>query len=103
MIGFVPAAVGVQVRVAGRLAHRCPYVDEVDVCQVTVEWTTTGTTFELHSLAGYLQSFSDVKVSNEDLADDLAGHLSNLLGSPVNATVECTVAGLVVRAHAVSG
>lgn len=65
----------VDVVVVGPLTHRCPYRDEVDEGTVRIEWSTAGSTFELHALRDYLDQWATRKVSHEEIAvairDDL--------------------------------
>lgn len=66
----------VTMRVSGDLQHRCPHVDEVDHGHVTITWRVRGETYELHSLAEYLRSFKDSRLSHEQITDRIRYDLS---------------------------
>ena len=59
------------VSVTGPLVHRCPFRDEWDYGHVTITWQVDGQTLELHDLATYLESYSTVVVSHEDITGQI--------------------------------
>lgn len=65
----VPCDSNVTMRVDGYLEHLCPHVDEVDRGLVTIVWKPLGETLELHSLMEYLDGFSELKISHEQITD----------------------------------
>lgn len=73
MIHVVPTdATGVTVTATRAMTHLCPHVDEVDNGTITLTWTTTDVTLELHSLAAHLDTYADVRVSHEELNQQIA-------------------------------
>lgn len=83
MIETVEAPHGTVLRVTAPLVHLCPFRDEVDKGAVTITWETEGQTFELHSLASYLQSFRPVRISHEALTL----HIKDSLNASAGLTV----------------
>lgn len=57
----------VTVTASAEIEHRCPHVEEVDKGTVTMSWMVTEQTIELHSLAEYVRSWKDVRISHEEL------------------------------------
>lgn len=70
----------VTVVVTSALVHLCPHVEEVDYGTVKISWRTDGKTIELHSLRAWLQSFSNVVVSHEQITDLVREDLAALDG-----------------------
>lgn len=101
----VPCASQVTASYTAPLTHRCPFRDEIDEGAVTVTWTTTGSTLELHALAAWLDGFKDDRVSHEDLTDAIGDHLDALPGiTGVEVVTEWATAGArVVIRRAVPG
>lgn len=58
------------------LRHRCPHVDETDIGRVTITWRVLGKSYELHSLAKYLDGFRDSILSHEQITDRIRHDLS---------------------------
>jgi NADPH-dependent 7-cyano-7-deazaguanine reductase QueF len=86
------------------MAHLCPIKDELDEGYVTVSWTCSGRTLELHSLAQWLGSFTGVRITHEDLVGHIATTLTDAAdGGVVSIEVSFAgrTAGMHVTAHAV--
>lgn len=94
----VPCDSDVAMTVTAPLIHLCPYKDEVDHGTVTITWNTQDNTLELHDLASLLHSFSDQKISHEEITRKLKVWLSCLPGIDL-ISVETTwdTAGMEVR------
>lgn len=88
MIEFIECEPVVTVHASMTMEHLCPVKDEIDTGEVTIQWTTNGKTIELHSLAAWLDSFIDVRVTHEDLTDEIA---STILGLASGAVVKVSV------------
>lgn len=71
----VPCRAQVRASYAAALVKRCPFIDEVDVGRVEVEWSTNGHTFELHALAHWLGRFAGLRLSHEDVTEGIRGAL----------------------------
>lgn len=82
----------VWVTVTGPLDHLCPYRDEVDHGTVIITWYTGTSTYELHSISEYLNSFSDRKLSHEEITQEIQ---RELWASKV--TTRWSTAGLAVE------
>lgn len=93
----VPTIGGGVVAVTAPLRHLCPFVDEVDEGEVRLSWSVNGMTFELHSLAAYLDSFAEEKVSHEELTVRIFRELGS---SMVGVTTEWRTAGMTVTVSA---
>ncbi|MET8648519.1 hypothetical protein [Nocardia aurea] len=64
----VPTPRGIHALTKAPVRHRCPFVEESDEGTVWLLWDTEdAATFELHSLAEYLEGFRDLKISHEEL------------------------------------
>jgi NADPH-dependent 7-cyano-7-deazaguanine reductase QueF len=88
---------GVRVEATGRIVHLCPHVDEVDEGTVTVAWTTTTHTVELHALRAYLDEWAGTRISHEHLVEGIRADLLSM--SPitdVTVTAAFTTARLSV-------
>lgn len=84
--------------------HRCPFRPETDTGQLEVSWATTDQTLELHSLAEYVASFSDVETSHEDLVQTVIRQLRSSGVDPRAVRWTGSTAGLDVTvevSHAV--
>jgi NADPH-dependent 7-cyano-7-deazaguanine reductase QueF len=94
----VPAVAGVRVSAAGWVRHLCPHVDEADFGSSAIAWTTKDATIELHSLAAYLGTYADQKISHEDLVAAITADLDALPGiTDVTVTAQFHTAGFVVE------
>jgi NADPH-dependent 7-cyano-7-deazaguanine reductase QueF len=62
------------------LRHLCPFKNERDVGDITVTWSTCGSTLELHALGEYLQQFAETEISHEDLTDKIRHDLEGMQG-----------------------
>jgi NADPH-dependent 7-cyano-7-deazaguanine reductase QueF len=84
MIVHSDADPGTQVTVVMPVTHLCPFRDEVDNGAITILWVVGGaSTFELHALRAYLDSWSDTQVSHEDLTSQVLDFLNSLDGPDV--------------------
>ena len=93
----VPTTARGQVRATGKLAHLCPFKDEVDDGQVTITWTCAGSTLELHRLRSYLDTFAPSVISHEELTELIQGQLSQVPGiKDVTVATEWPTAGFQV-------
>jgi NADPH-dependent 7-cyano-7-deazaguanine reductase QueF len=98
---LVPDPFTGRVQITGTLVHRCPHVDEVDRGTVRIAWTCTGRTLELHSLAAWLQQFTDEPVSHEELTGRIRDELAALTGiTDVEVSSDWRTAGLAVAVTA---
>ncbi|HUW00723.1 MAG TPA: hypothetical protein VMW08_00085 [Acidimicrobiales bacterium] len=98
---------GVQFEVACEAL--CPFADETDRHALVIEIAGGSGTIEAGSLADYLASYADTKISAEDLvvavANEIAAQLEEDLGAPpglVTVTTTVTVAEGRVKLTAVS-
>jgi len=93
----VDSSADVTVRTTGDLTHLCPFKNEVDHGTVAIVWRALGKTYELHSLAEYLQRFKDCEMSHEAITDRIRSDLSVVVGIDL-VSVETTwhTAGLSV-------
>ncbi|MGI5223015.1 hypothetical protein [Nocardia sp. CA-290969] len=89
----VPTSGKGQMIVKGSLRHLCPFKDEDDDGVILLCWEFDGETFELHSLAAYLNSFRHEKVTHEELSHRIA---SDLAPWGVDVRTEFTTAALEV-------
>lgn len=64
----------------GDLRHRCPHFDEIDRGRIAITWRVDGRTLELHSLAEYLKSFANTRLSHEQITDHIRHELSVIAG-----------------------
>lgn len=63
----------VDITVHTTLRHLCPFKGEVDDGRVKIELSSAhGWTTELHSLSEYLRAWADIKISHEELTDQIA-------------------------------
>lgn len=77
MIDTVPATSGIRCKATAlTFQHLCPVKDEVDRGKLALEWTTTGVTLELHSLAEYLAAWRDCAMTHEAVCDRIAHDLT---------------------------
>jgi NADPH-dependent 7-cyano-7-deazaguanine reductase QueF len=97
----VPSPPAGLVTARGSLVHRCPFVEEVDAGEVLVTWVCEGSTVELHSLAKYLATWANQRVSHEEVTAQIAVDVGGLegIGSVVVET-KWTTAGLAVTVRA---
>jgi len=97
----VPCTAAVTVVATAPLTHRCPFVDETDYGTVTIAWTVTDKTPELHDLAEYLAYYSSQEVSHEDITHQITQHL---IQSGIDAQVTTTwqTAGISITVQGVS-
>lgn len=72
----VPVSGKGQMIVKGSLRHLCPFKDEDDDGVIFLTWDFDGETFELHSLAAYLNSFRMLKITHEELSHRIMRDLS---------------------------
>ncbi len=86
-------APGVEMTAWFKLAHLCPFKDEVDRGEVKIEWVTGEGTIELHSLAEWLGSWATVRVSHEQLTRGIVDSLSALDGITVTRVTSHWVTG----------
>jgi NADPH-dependent 7-cyano-7-deazaguanine reductase QueF len=92
---------GLTVTAKAGLVHRCPHVEEVDVGTVEVSWYTNGHTVELHSLAAYLVSWAEARVSHEEVTEQIRRDLAGLEGiAQVRVMTSWSTAGLAVSVGA---
>jgi NADPH-dependent 7-cyano-7-deazaguanine reductase QueF len=95
---IVPDNSGTRVVVTRPLRHLCPHSAETDDGQVQIAWTCAGSTIELHSLAAYLNTFADKRISHETLTRAMRNNLSDLPGiTDVNVATTWTTAGLAIQ------
>lgn len=93
----VPCTSAVTVTASGPLRHLCPFKDEVDVGTIKLTWTVQTQTVELHSLAAWLEEFSTLRISHEDLTDEIARHLADTPGlTGAQVTTTWNTAGMTV-------
>lgn len=77
--------------VTAPLVHRCPFVDELDVGTVTIEFS--GSAPELHDLAQFLASFAGLEISHEDLTERIADRTHGTVTTRFRTAgldIECT-------------
>jgi NADPH-dependent 7-cyano-7-deazaguanine reductase QueF len=83
------------------LAHRCPQVEDVDVGTVTISWRCTDVTLELHSLAAYLATWENQKISSEEITMQIRNDLSFLDGlEEIEVSTTWQTAGFAVLIEA---
>lgn len=83
----------VDITVYRALRHLCPFKDELDVGRVKLELSSKdGWTTELHSLDEYLAAWADIKISHEELTDQIA-----MDTRAVRVTTYWRTAGMEVR------
>lgn len=94
----VPCDNDVTLTVTRAMQHLCPFVDEIDYGTITIQWTVNGFTLELHSLAAYLDAFTESHLTHENITDRIRHDLSTIPGIN-NVTVETTwvTAGFTVK------
>lgn len=51
--------------------HTCPFVDEIDIGQMVIEWVTGTKTIELHSLSSWLDTWTTERVSHEEMCSQV--------------------------------
>jgi NADPH-dependent 7-cyano-7-deazaguanine reductase QueF len=91
----VPEQALVRVTVTGGVTHLCPHRDETDLGWVTISWRCAGGTVELHSLRGWLDTYSTSRGSHEAIVGDIAAALAALEGiADVRVTGRFHTAGL---------
>lgn len=79
--------------VTASVSHRCPFVAEVDIGSVTIEFA--GPAPELHALRRFLDGFHDQALTHEQVAEAIANAYPEAA-----VTAEFTTAGLLVRCYA---
>lgn len=96
----VESVAGVEVKVSLDVIHQCPHVDETDHGTLTVTWTTTDTTVELHSLVKAVGTYRDQAISHEEVVRTLADAIGS--AGVCDATVHgrFTTAGVSVEVTA---
>lgn len=103
MINVIPAGDGITVTATGPARHQCPHVNETDDGTITVAWTCTGGTIELHSLAAYLATYHDTRIDHETyveaIRNDIRDHAGDLI-TDVTVTATFTTVDLTVQATA---
>lgn len=91
----------VDVTVTGPLHHLCPYKDEADSGTVTIAWRSANTTFEMHSLAAFLNYWRSKRISHEELVDEIFEQLQHLAADDapdIRSVTACfTTAGMTVE------
>ena len=93
----VPSVLGIHASAQGVLTHRCPFVDETDVGYVEISWRTGWHTLELHSLAEYLTSYAERRISHEEATQEIHYDLQTLPGiDAVSVTTTWTTGGMEV-------
>lgn len=96
----VPEDAPARITVTSPLVHLCPHVDEVDEGSAVISWTCAGATLELHSLAAYLGTFAEERVSHEELTHALQWNLGRLHGiADVHVATSWTTAGMLVQVN----
>lgn len=101
ILNVVPESAPSRITVSGQLVHECPHVPETDSGTVTISWTCTGATIELHSLPHYLASFRGVPVTHEAITEQIRGDLAAIDGiTDVAVSTTWTTAQLDVRVEA---
>ena len=89
-------SVGVIVTATGHLNHLCPFRDEPDAGLVSVSWVSDGETLELHSLREYLDTFSQERVSHEELTTRISQDIESAGIKVVAVETEWVTAGMKV-------
>jgi NADPH-dependent 7-cyano-7-deazaguanine reductase QueF len=89
-------AAGTIVTAGTPMEHLCPHQDETDQGHVTVAWETTDVTLELHSLAAYLKTWANEKVSHEELTETILRDIGETGVDAVSVTTKWRTAGLDV-------
>lgn len=57
--------VDVSITLLTDLVHQCPFVDEIDIGFLRIEYTPGERLAELHDLARHLQSWAEVEITSE--------------------------------------
>lgn len=86
------------VTLTATVTHLCPYMDEVDVGTVTLDYRLDGELIELHDLAGFLRAFHGQRISHEALTEAVAARYPG-----VRVTTAWTTAGIGVVCRVVPG
>lgn len=96
---LVAADAAVTVTACAQINHTCPFKQERDAGTITISWKCIGSTIELHSLAEYLNAFSEQSISHEDLVALIAADLQTLgTGIHIQAvTASFTTADIAVE------
>lgn len=87
---------GVTVEINARLAHQCPHRQETDRGDITLAWTVTDVTLELHALVTYLERWADVHITHEALTDRIWQDVGEAGVEPVAITTTWVTAGAKV-------
>lgn len=82
------------VTVTGKVAHKCPHVDEYDIGDIVITWPGDNAP-ELHGVRTYLDAFATLRITHEEMTQRCA----NDLGCAVDTTWR--TAGFDVRVSAV--
>lgn len=94
----VPCDNDVTVTVTRPLQHLCPFKDETDNGTITIHWAADGASFELHSLAAYLDAFATSQMSHESITDRIRHDLSSTPGvTCVSVRTNWPTAGFTVQ------
>jgi NADPH-dependent 7-cyano-7-deazaguanine reductase QueF len=98
-IELVPTDAPVTIVATAPVHHLCPFVNEADHGRVTAVWTCNGSTVELHSLAAYLDGFTERSISHEDLVDEVFERLGEAAPdiTVASVTARFTTAGITVE------
>jgi NADPH-dependent 7-cyano-7-deazaguanine reductase QueF len=77
-------------------------VEEVDTGTVTITWRCEQNTIELHSLAAYLDSWAEQKISSEEITEQIMRDLEQQLDGIQSMSVSTTweTAGMTVTIYA---
>lgn len=97
-VEFITCDAGTRMQVSGSLTHLCPVKNEFDVGYVTVSWTTSGKTVELHSLAKWLADFAPVPITHEELVDHITATLNEAAVGGITQ-IETAFAGRTAGLH----
>lgn len=99
MLELVTAPSRVTVEVITSIAHMCPYRAERDEGTITISWLCDGDTFELHSLAAYLDTWATLRISHESLVASIKHDLEPLIPE-VSVEAVFSTAGMDVHVKA---
>lgn len=100
----LPVAVGVEIEYdTTELQAVCPVTGQPDIYRCRVRFTSVGCTIETKSLKLYLQTFKNVGILAEDLAQELADHIAASAATEVEVQVVQNVRGGIVTTVAATG
>lgn len=97
----MPCEASTRVNVSATFEHRCPFVDEIDKGSISITWDTQGKTIELHSLAAWLDTFKERRISHEDLTQLVREELATPGIEVIAVSTTWRTADLGVRVDAV--